>query len=359
MTFKLPDLKLTNQHMLTALAVGIAICAALGLYAFRGAIFSPTKTQTDTLSPTAVTVSAFRHPLTGALVENETEKPFVLAVMIENMIDSWPQSGIEDAFLVIEAPVEAGISRFLAFYGEDQTVEKIGPVRSARPYYVDWALEFDALYVHVGGSDAALRLIASGDTFDLNEYSFGQYFWRSKDRSAPHNVYTSSELLLSALARRQEQGTAPEPAYEIWSFKDDEPAGTDTSDVIVDFSTPTYRVTWDYDPETNRYTRLQAGEVQFMQNGEMLSANNVAILVTSVEILDEIGRRDIETVSEGKAFILQDGRAVEGAWKKNSAEERLRFYNEDGEEIVWNAGQTWVQVVPSEDYVSIEWEGED
>ncbi len=358
MKFKLPNLKLTNQQMLTAIAVSIAVCAALALYAFRGAVFVSRESNPGELPASAVSAPTLRHPLTGAPSANRVEKPFVFAVMVENMIEAWPQSGLENAFLVIEAPVEAGISRFLAFYGEDQSVEKIGPVRSARPYYVDWALEFDALYVHVGGSDAALRLIASTDTFDLNEYSWGQYFWRSKDRSAPHNVFTSSELLLSALARRQEQGLTPDLDYGLWSFKDDDPSGRDTPPVLVDFSTPTYRVTWDYDPETNRYTRLQAGEVQLTQNEETLSANNVAILVTSVEILDEIGRREIETVGEGKAFVLQDGQVLEGTWKKDSAEERLRFYDAGGEEISWNAGQTWIQVAPSLEYVSIEWEGE-
>ncbi len=354
MTWKLPDLKLTHQHMLTAVAVGIAVCAALALYAFRGAIFVPREDVAMIAASASEDVGPplFRHALTGVPSATELAKPFVFAVMVENMIDSWPQSGLEDAFLVIEAPVEAGISRFVAFFAADQDVEKIGPVRSARPYFVDWADEWRALYAHVGGSDAALRRIDAGDTFDLNEYSFGQFFWRSRERLAPHNVYTSSELLAAALERRQEQNTAPDIQYGVWTFKEDEPSTTDVPNAVVDFSTPTYQVTWDYDPTTNRYARLQAGEPQLMQNGEALFANNVAIVITSVEVIDEVGRREIETLGEGEAFVLQDGKIIEGTWQKKSIDDRSRFFNVTGEEIAWNAGQTWIQVVPDETYIA-------
>lgn len=304
-------------------------------------------------SAPAARESAIRDPLTGALLDAEREAPHVFAVMVENMVEAWPLSGLDRAFLVIEAPVEAGIPRFIAFYDEASEVEKIGPVRSARPYYVDWANEFDALYAHVGGSDAALSLIATTGTFDLNEFSYGSSFWRATNRYAPHNAYTSTDLLRQALESRIEKETAPEPLYGTWNFKDDEPAAgaPDVPDVSVDFSTPTYRAAWRYVPEENSYQRLQAGAPQSLQDGTDIGANNVAVIVTDVEIIDSVGRREIKTIGEGKAFVLQDGRVIDGSWKKPSVSERLRFYAEDGSEIAWNAGSTWIEVVPSESSV--------
>ena len=215
-------------------AVGVALCFAFGLYAFRGAIWisGPNiveETPAEELTP------VWRHPLTGAPLEAEMEPPSVFGVMVENSIEAWPLSGVEEAFLVIEAPVEAAIPRFIAFYGEDQEVEKIGPVRSARPYYVDWANEFEALYAHVGGSNAALDLIAYNGTFDLNEFSNGNYFWRATSRFAPHNAYTSTELLQKALLRSVELEQAPEAVYGVWLFKEDGPAA-----IVQENSFPIY-----------------------------------------------------------------------------------------------------------------------
>ena len=121
-----------------------------------------------------------RHPLTGESLETEIENlPQVFGVMIENAADAWPLVGVNEAFLVIEAPVEAGIPRFIAFFSEDQEVDKIGPVRSARPYYLDWNDELDAVYAHVGGSPEALDLIKYElDTIDLNQFWQSEYFYR-------------------------------------------------------------------------------------------------------------------------------------------------------------------------------------
>ena len=106
-------------------------------------------------------VFSARHPLTGSLISQDIELPQVYGVMIDNHPEARPQSGLDQAFLVIEAPVEGGISRLLAFFSAEQVLEEIGPVRSARPYFLDWNNELDALYVHVGGSDAALDYIST------------------------------------------------------------------------------------------------------------------------------------------------------------------------------------------------------
>jgi len=270
------------------------------------------------------------------------------AVMIENMVDSRPLAGLAEAALVIEAPVEGGITRFLAFYPPGSAVSRIGPVRSARPYYLDWAQEFDALYIHVGGSPEALDDIKSVKLRDLNQFSWGKYFWRDSGRSAPHNVYTSADLLAKGLADVSADHKTRAPA--AWRFKDDiapEDRPQETADIVVDYSTSDYRVTWKYDRAANEYQRWQGDSEQRDESGAPVRAKNVVIQYSQIRILDEIGRRRIETLGEGQALLALDGKTFAAVWKKPAAAERTRYYDESGAEIALNAGATWVEIVPA------------
>ncbi|PJE76341.1 hypothetical protein COV05_04880 [Candidatus Uhrbacteria bacterium CG10_big_fil_rev_8_21_14_0_10_48_16] len=298
----------------------------------------------------------YRHPLTGVLLYEEVAPPQIYSVMIDNHEDAWPPSGIDQAFLVIEAPVEAGISRMLAFFSEEQDVEEIGPVRSARPYYLDWASELDALYAHVGGSPEALDLIASGGTFDMNQYWWGEYFWRENGtRYAPHNVFTSSDDLNQFFHLREEAGATPTRLYDTWMFKDPEPSQEEGKGVFIDFWAPVYVVDWEYNQETNLYERSQFREPHVVTSGAQIMADNVVVVITDVSIIDSVGRREIRTIGEGDGYVFQDGRVIEVTWKKPSASERLKFYDRTtDEEIIMNAGVTWIEIVPNEDDISIE-----
>ncbi len=280
-------------------------------------------------------------PLAEGVVED------YVAVMIENMIDSRPLAGLSEAPLVIEAPVEGGITRFLAVYPPGSAVSRVGPVRSARPYYLDWADEFDALYAHVGGSPEALDKISGSDLRDLNQFSWGKYFWRDSGRKAPHNVYTSAELLgKAAAAVFAEHQLRP---VASWKFKDETPAADRpeaTADLVVEYSTPAYRVTWKYDRAGNVYRRWQGDDEQRDEGGAPVLAKNVVVQYMQIRILDEIGRRRIETQGEGQALLALDGRSFAATWKKPSAAERTRYFDENGSEIALNAGTTWIEVVP-------------
>ena len=164
------------------------------------------------------TLPGFHRLIDGVAVEDETKiNPPLFAVQVENMVDARPLSGVARANLVYETLAEAGITRLLAIYTADDTVSEIGPVRSARAYYVDWASEFGALYAHSGGSPEALSLIPNYNVLDLNEFANGRFFWRSSSRYAPHNLYTSTELLNSAFTAKN--GAAEN--FTPWLFKDE------------------------------------------------------------------------------------------------------------------------------------------
>jgi hypothetical protein len=294
--------------------------------------------------------SFFRHPLTGEKTDYLIEKPLVFAVMIENSADAWPLSGLEKAFLVIEAPVEANIPRFIAFYGSDTVSEKIGPVRSARSYYLDFASEFFSLYAHVGGSPQALDLMYTKQIFDLNQFFFGSFFWRSTDRLAPHNVYTSTDLLQKAWEKKGSSSFD----YELWPFKDSIPnPSIVSSSVSILFSENLgYETTWLFDPITNTYKRLQNGKEMILSNGKNIFANNMAIMITDIKVIDQVGRRSVRTVGKGEAFIFLDGQMQKGSWEKRTSKDRLRFFNEKVEEILWNPGTTWIEIIGSKEQIT-------
>ncbi|EKD32702.1 MAG: hypothetical protein ACD_76C00161G0001 [uncultured bacterium] len=338
----------------------VAICIALGVLVAVAAVVAGfvfignngSESNPDEQFVTEDQKTEFRHPLTGAKIDLQIESlPRVFAVMIENAADSWPQAGLEDAFLVIEAPVEASIPRFVAFYSEEDSVEKIGPVRSARPYYLDWSSELDSMYAHVGGSPESISLIPSIiGVLDLNEFYNAPFFWRSSDRSAPHNVYTSIDLLRNAFQKRTERATVGEPSYEPWIFADSaEPEGRGNfSQAEIRLAPPTYTIIWRYDKETNKFERRHGSFPHKSEDGDRIYSDNVVIVETDVSVLDAVGRRKIRTTGEGNAILLQNGFEKSVKWKKEKRSDRLRFFDsETGEEMRMNAGKTWIEIVPS------------
>jgi hypothetical protein len=285
----------------------------------------------------------YRHPVTGVWLETPLSSlPRVFGVMVDEHEDAQPLSGVDQAFLVIEAPTEAGIPRLLAFFTDEQSVEKIGPVRSARPYFIEWAQMFDALYAHVGGSPQALEQLAREDVIDLNQYWNGSFFWRSSDRDAPHNVFTSTDLLSSFVEGEDD------PVYETWSFRDtSQKISEEVTEVTLDFSIYAWGdSTWRFDTSSKRYQRFLGEDIYSLEDGASVFADNVVILFTDVEIVDDIGRRDIRTVGEGEGYLLQEGMATPIVWKRPQETNIPRFYTEDGTEYALLAGVTWIEVLP-------------
>ncbi|MCX6715283.1 MAG: DUF3048 domain-containing protein [Candidatus Uhrbacteria bacterium] len=288
-----------------------------------------------------------RDPLTGMFVDQVHANQQVYGVMIDEHVDARPQSGIDQAFLVIEAPVEAGIPRLLAFFSQDEKVDKIGPIRSARPYYVDWALEFGALYTHVGGSNEALDKITTGATFDLNQFWHDPQFWRSTDRDAPHNVYTSTDRLGAYVKAKQDAGR-PAPLYGVWKFKTTKPEEVFPSRFTISYTNPDYVFSWGYDVAQKTYVRLFDDQIMKTKEGNEIHADNVAVVITDVAVIDTYGRKSVRTTGQGTAYVFQDGTKTEAIWKKPTASERLRFFNKDGTEMEMNPGHTWIEVIGDE-----------
>ncbi len=285
--------------------------------------------------------------LDGVKVAPGQEDFLPVAVMIENHFDARPQSGLVEAKIVYEVLTEGLITRFLAIYDLSENVAAIGPVRSARPYFMELAGEYDGFYVHSGGSPAALELLKSYDQVeDLNEF-FGYntgYFWRDDKRSAPHNLYTSTELLTEA---KTQYGLPDKTEFEMWRFKDDGAPATTTQEIKVDYSVlSTYHVVWKYKSGENNYERWQNEQPHTDSAGQFITAKNIIIQFARSKDVDDIGRKEITLTGKGKAMVFRDGEAIEGYWQKEEGWHRTRFYDNNGQEIQLNRGNTWVEIVP-------------
>ncbi|TSC96340.1 MAG: hypothetical protein Athens101410_54 [Parcubacteria group bacterium Athens1014_10] len=296
----------------------------------------------------------FYRSLDGVEVENKEEvNPYLIGIVIDNFTESRPLSGLSEANLVYEFLTEAGITRFLAFYTPDKEVIKIGPVRSARPYFLDLSEEYGSLFMHVGGSPAALESLKNKEysLYNLDQFFNAQYFWRLKTKKAPFNVYTSSDLFQRAL---KEKGAKPSE-LSSWQFKEDlnpENRPIKGKDLAIEYSYPEYQVKWKYDAEKNDYLREQENKIYLEEDEKQIRAKNIIVQTAKTTILDKEGRKEIKIIGEGNAFIFQDGGVIKGTWQKFRKGDRTNFFDENGREIKFNRGITWVEVAPDEKIIS-------
>jgi hypothetical protein len=293
----------------------------------------------------------FYSPLTGREVANQDETHrSVTAVMIENSEWARPQSGLDDAGVVFEAIAEGGITRFAALY-QDTKPKLIGPVRSVRPYYIDWLAAFDPTIVHIGGSANALKEVRSGAYKDADEFFNAQYFWRTTDRFAPHNVYTSFDKLDQLNADKGYVSST----FTGWPRKEDNPPITpNASKININISSAYFNVKYDFDKGCNCYDRYVGGEKQLdRESGQNAKPKVVIAMKVPTEIGFEDGYREqMTTIGTGTAYVFQDGTVSVGTWTKTGKKDQIVFKNDHGEVINLNRGQTWVSVTAPEQSVT-------
>jgi hypothetical protein len=288
--------------------------------------------------------------LNGTPIEQNLGRNQAIAVVVENYTPiRQTQEGLEKAAIVYEAPAEGGITRFLAIF-DGIPVDSIGPVRSARPYFITWAGEYRAPFVHVGGSADALNNLKNNfRVFDIDEFADYVTIWRNKNYSAPHNAFTS---ILNILKRiRGDEYYVPMQSKRF-PFKDDTPVADGVSTIVIGFSIRPYEAKYVYDPADNRYARYNGEERHFD-----LKPANILVQFVETEVLDDIGRLRIQTHGTGKALVFRDGTVIEGTWQKddsiNSPAQPMdpsftKFFDETGKEIELNRGQIWIEIVPTD-----------
>ena len=281
--------------------------------------------------------------ITGLEVDTEVNERNVTGVMIENSPDARPQSGLRDADIVYEAVAEGGITRFLALF-HDTSPKYVGPVRSARPYYLYWALPFDSSLAHVGGSPEALGLIKAYKIRDLDQFHNSGAFERVTSRYAPHNVYTSIDKL-DALEKQKGFKPGNYTAFERKTAK--EPSGEMTAETInFNISSYLYNVKFNYNKDDNTYTRHQAGKRHLDEkSGKAIVSDVVVALVMTKGIHSDGHHTTYKTTGSGKMFVFQDGQVIKGTWKKSDHDVQFKFLDANDQPIKLNPGKTWITAV--------------
>lgn len=298
-----------------------------------------------------------------------------LGIMIENHLEARPQSGLSSADVVYEAVAEGGITRFLAiFYCQDADI--VGPVRSARTYFLDFISEYGEkpLYAHVGGANTAGPADALGQIADygwvgendLNQFSLGYpTFWRDYERlghqvATEHTMYSTTTKLWLAAAKRNltqidDEETLWNENFRPWLFREDISEDKRPTNASISFNFWSghndYAVRWDYDSASNIYLRFNGGQPQLdLNNQEQLRAKNIVLV-----FMDESPANDgypdnihllYGTIGDGAAVIINDGRKLEGVWQKESRTKRMIFKDKLKQEIKFVRGPMWIEILP-------------
>jgi len=341
----------TRRHRVALIIIVLAVFIAIGLLSYYFFLLGRTDTPIPKMEVKAKAVpkeTRIPAPYTGLLIDPTAVKRTPLAVVIENHPDARPQSGYPKADLVFETIAEGGITRTLAVF-QSQDASEVGPVRSARPYFIDWLTELNAVFVHVGGNVDALDEIAKNKLPDINQFYYGSFFWRSKDRYAPHNVYTTSEKLYSAM---EKAGLAKTTDLTSLNFKKDidEKERPPLQNVSINFSTPQFVAGYSYDQKTNEYYRTVGGVAQTDKaTGEKIKTKNIVVQYEPMNnYMTRIGEQGVKigTIGSGQAIVFQDGKAIVGTWEKASRAGRTKLVAQTGQEILLNPGQSWFEIVP-------------
>ncbi len=318
----------------------------------------PTPSPTPTPPPVAATTDGVWLPASQAALA--TRHPF--AVMIDDQALARPQSGLASANIVWQAPAEGGIPRYMAIF-QTTDAPAIGPVRSSRLYFVAWATEWKAMYVHVGGAPNALAYLQanSGKTiYNADEFRWGGsagYLWRITTRFAPHNVYTSTVKMDQLEARLK--ATAPQTTSP-YTFQDDTPPSLRPTSGSIVVPYLANRISYTYDPTTNRYRRAVTGSKVQVDAGtnQPVTPANVVVLMMSVGPLvnapgastnQEKHRLELGYVGHGNALVFNNGQVVKAIWSKaNMTAPTLLTYAsgpQAGQPVPFVRGQIFFQVV--------------
>ncbi len=281
-----------------------------------------------------------------------------IAVMIDNHSGAWPQAGLQQAYMVYEIIVEGGETRLMAlFKGAD--VEKIGPVRSARHYFIDYAMENDAIYTHFGQSPQAQSDIKKFSIDDINGIAEdGTTFWRVKDKSAPHNAVTSTEKLLKSAQSKKYKTTSDEES--VLNYVTDEvnlENGQDAISVTIPHS-DLQTVKYVYNEETKLYERYARNKKQTdWTTGDAVTTKNIIITFCDNYTLSDSenkGRQGLKNIGTFDGYYITNGKAIKIKCIKNARDEKTKYQDLEGNEIKVNDGNTFVNICSTDTDVVLE-----
>lgn len=336
---------------------GVALVIIIvGLVIVLGGKADTSTNANNAVSTNTATQLQFAYDLMGGN-RYEHGHYYPVAVMIDNHSKARPQSGLQAASVVYEALVEGSITRFMAVFDKDD-VAQIGPVRSARPYFLQWLAEYDAAYAHAGGSPEALGELRKDRIHDINGIgNAARAFRRDTSRPAPHNLYTSQQALFGITKANKLQYA--DAQITTWAFSPTLAAGgTAVKSVEMFFSgkTKPTQVAYAYDATKKLWLRSQAGQPHQdrLTKAQIGVMNLIVQRVSSNISVGEKGRLTMTVTGTGSAKIFQQGMVRDITWTKTDKEARTVFTEADGSPVLFLPGNTWVEVLPSDRTLTVQ-----
>lgn len=341
----------------------ILIMASLGLTACgkdnnQAVTEIPTEENSGEVTPpiTEPQVTEYISPLSGLSSEDPailTKRP--IAVMFDNHRAARWQAGLSEAEIVYEILAEGNITRYMGIFLKGNP-ERIGSVRSARPYFIVAALEYDALYVHCGGSEQAFKDIKRYKVSDMDEIrNSGAAFYRYKKtgKKGEHTLYTDIGKIRDMQAVHKYSETAQFQAFKF-NQQDTDLAGAAANQVDIIYWKDN-KTQYKYDTGRKVYLRLKDGKSHIDENNKNeILAKNIIIQRADTKAIDSYGRLDVKLIGKGEGQYLTNGKMIPITWEKADAHSKTIYKNLDGEEIRLNPGVTWIQVVKLKTQVDIQ-----
>lgn len=315
----------------------------------------PTSEMPDPVAEGTTPSESGVNPLTGLSdgISDEALNRRPVAIMVSNIITSLPQWGVSDADILVEMLAEGRITRLMAIYQDYTKIDHIASIRSARPYFIDMAQSFGAVYIHFGGSVPAYNAIAARkDLIDLDGIKGsweGTVFFRDPGRKAElgseHSVYTTGELLGKAFTKMDADLSQTEhPSAFAFSGTSDAASGESGTKVQIVFS-ENHKPYFEYDPGIGKYLRYEYGAKQMDGwTNEQISVKNVLILRMDVTDVpnNALHLIEVQTTGSGEGYYFCEGRYIPIVWSKGAYNGELKICGADGQEIRFVPGQTFI-----------------
>ncbi len=293
-------------------------------------------------------------PLSGIYAPEEKVNRRPVAIMFDNHPKARWQSGLSQAEIVYEFLVEAPYTRYMGIFLINDP-ESLGPIRSSRPYFITALLEYDPIYVRVGGSPQAKQDIIKLNISDIDGLSSSnKVFWKNKEvgKKSPHNTYTSMKAIRETQKLR---GYDLIGHYEGFKFNDEEiePEGFIANNIDICYYSNNI-TSYIYNSDEKVYYRKKDGLEHYDElDNTLIKVKNIIIQEAKTNIIDKEGRLSIDLIGEGKGKYITNGKGMDIKWSKKSRNSKTYYYDKNGEEIVLNPGTTWIQVVNTNTHIDI------
>jgi len=313
-------------------------------------ITSPNKPKTEEAKPTiADTTQKYYSPYTGEEIKKEVLDNIAVLAIVENSIDARPQSGLNSADIVYETMAEGGIPRFIALFQKDNS-EKIGPIRSARPYFLNISKEYNLPFAHCGGSEEALTTIKDENLMSLNEMINSSTYWRDTERKAPHNLYTSTNKLRE-LVKTKNYIKSPTVKLKFDKSYWDTNILSPATSVLLKINN-SYNTSYTY--KDGLYLKSMDGKSSSNKEDNLpLNFKNIVLQITSIKPQADGVHMDITLVGNGDGYIISNGKFVKMHWTKKDLTSQTILTDEKGNDLPLNPGKTWWNIVDKSTIINI------